>query len=377
MDDANTAEAIGLSPDRLERAYALLGDAVVQGQIPGAALLVARRGVALAPHAFGRLRPEANESDGPIQPDTIFLVASVTKPVTVAGLMLLVERGQLALDDPVCDHIPEFAANGKEGVRIRHLMTHTSGLPDMLPEDRSLRAQHASLDEFARRVCALKLDFEPGTHIQYQSMGILMLAQIAQRITGLRFPAFLRQEVFNPLGMADTFLGVDTATADPTILSRIAHVHVPDEMRDVDWGWNTPYWWGMGAPWGGMFSTVSDIWRFLQLFLDQGRSGDHQHLAPATVAEMIRDQTSAMPGISRAEARAQAYGLGWRRWPFHSAYFGDLLSPASFGHGGATGTVVWADPARELVCALFTTEPSAQSARLLGLCSNLVAAAAI
>jgi CubicO group peptidase (beta-lactamase class C family) len=126
-----------------------------------------------------------------------------------------------------------------------------------------------------------------------------------------------------------------------------------------------------------MFSTVSDIWRFLQPFLDQGRSGASQCLAPATVAAMVRDQTSSMPGISSAQARAQAYGLGWRRWPFSSAYFGDLLSPASFGHGGATGTVVWADPARELVCAIFTTEPSAQSARLLGRCSNLVAAASI
>jgi CubicO group peptidase (beta-lactamase class C family) len=373
MHYEDSPETIDLSAARLERAYALLRDAVANGEIPGAALLVARRGVALAPRAFGRLRPEADEADGPIRPDTIFLVASVTKPVTVAGLMLLVERGQLALDDPVCAHIPEFAANGKEGVRIRHLMTHTSGLPDMLPEDRSLRTQHAPLDEFARRVCALGLDFEPGTRIQYQSMGILMLAQIAQRITGLPFPRFLEQELFGPLGMVDTFLGVDVSIRIP----RIAHVHVPDEMRDVNWGWNTPYWWGMGAPWGGMFSTVSDIWRFLQLFLDQGRSGGSQCLAPATVAEMIRDQTSAMPGISHAQARAQAYGLGWRRWPFHSSYFGDLLSPASFGHGGATGTVVWADPARELACALFTTEPSAQSARLLGLCSNLVVAAAI
>ncbi|MBC7235523.1 MAG: beta-lactamase family protein [Chloroflexi bacterium] len=369
MSDTSLPESIGLSTERLERAYRLLAVAVERGELPAAALLVARHGVALPARAFGRLRLDG--ASPAARPDTIFLVASVTKPVAVAGAMLLVERGQLTLDDPVCAHIPEFAENGKEGVLVRHLMTHTSGLPDMLPENYDLRREHAPLSEFARRVCRLALEFEPGTRIQYQSMGILILAQIAERIAGMPFPEFLRQELFAPLSMSDTSLGVG-----PLNTERIAHVNVPEEMRGTDWGWNTPYWWGLGAPWGGMFSTVSDIWRFLQMFLNGGRFAGVQVLGRATAEAMVRDQTGAMPELPPAERKVQSWGLGWRRFPFGST-FGDLLSPLAFGHSGATGTVVWADPARELACALFTTEPSANSRRLLGRCSNAVAAAAL
>lgn len=368
-------ETIGLDPDRLARAYAFLDDAVAADTLPAAALLVARHGQAVAPHVCGRqyLTPDSP----PIHADTIFLVASITKPVTATAAMLLVERGKLLLNDRVVDYLPEFGAHGKQTVRIRHLLTHTSGLPDMLPDDRALRRRHAPLDEFVHRICELELDFEPGTCIQYQSMGLAILAAIVERIEGVRLPEFLRRELFAPLEMPDTGLGAAGLDA-----SRIAHVRVPQEMADADWGWNQPYWWNFGAPWGGLFTTVRDLARLLQMMLNQGALEGARVLSPAGAAEMVRNQTEAMATLSPEARYQQAWGLGWglawrRQWGSGWSYFGDLVAPETFGHSGATGAMAWADPTCDLLCVLLTTEPAVNIPGLHGRCSNLVAAAAV
>ncbi|MCB0084282.1 MAG: beta-lactamase family protein [Caldilineaceae bacterium] len=355
-----------LSASRLDRVYHHLAKAVESGHIPGAAIQVMAQGQILPPRAFGEMR-----SGQATQPNTIFLTASVTKPMTVTAAMILVEWGTLLLDDPVCRFIPEFGNRGKEAVTVRHLMTHTSGLPDMLPNNIELRQAHAPLAEFYRQMFELDLDFAPGTHLQYQSCGTAMLAVIVERLSGMSLPDFLHTELFVPLGMKDTALGVRDLPQE-----RIAHVHVGDDMRGADWGWNTPYWWNLGVPWGGMFSTVSDMARCCQMFLNGGELEGVRILSPATVAAMTRDQTSAMPLLPPEERHRQAWGLGWRQMPTLAwAYGGNLLSPGSYGHGGATGTVVWVDPVHQVVCTLFTNEPAVHSERLLGQVSNLVMAA--
>jgi CubicO group peptidase (beta-lactamase class C family) len=362
---------IGFLPERLDRVYQFLDKAVQTGRLPGAAILIARHGVRLPIRTFGR--QYLTSDSPPIQAETIFLTASITKPVTVTATMLLVERGKLLLDDPVAGIIPEFAARDKGQVTLRHLMTHTSGLPDMLPEDRQLRAQHAPLAEFVQRICDTPLLFPPGANIHYQSCGTAMLGAIVERVEGIPLRDFLRREIFDPLGMKDTALG-----AQGLETTRIAHVNVSEEMRGATWGWNTPYWHNFGAPWGGMFSTVGDIARFCQMFLNGGMLDEVHVLSSATVQAMTADQTAHMPHIPPAVRANQSWGLGWRRQPPGEwSFWGNLLSPGSFGHGGATGTVVWVDPQRQLVCALFTTQPSAMSEGLLGRCSNLVAAATI
>ena len=371
MPQASSPGSIGLSTVRLERVYRFLDDAVHTRKIPSAAILIARHGVPLAPRAFGRLKPTSDSLS--TQPDTIFLVASVTKPVTVSAAMLLVERGKLLLDDPVCSVIPEFDNHGKAAVQIRHLMTHTSGLPDMLPENQQLREQHAPLKEFIRRMCQLPLDFAPGTSIQYQSCGTAILGEIVERIEGISLPEFLRREFFQPLGMKDTALGLQQLDA-----GRVAHVNVGTAQDEKDWTWNKPYWQNFGAPWGGLFTTVGDMQRFCQMFLNGGESGGVRVFSPATISAMTADQTTSMPNILPQVKYGQVWGLGWRLQSARGwSYFGDLISPGAYGHGGATGTVVWIDPSRELICILFTTQPSASSEGLLGRCSNLVAAAAV
>ncbi|MCB0063772.1 MAG: beta-lactamase family protein, partial [Caldilineaceae bacterium] len=191
------------NPSRLERVYRHLQSAVEQGTIPGAAIGLAQHGTPLPSRAFGEMCAGMGT-----QPDTIFLTASVTKPMTVTAVMILVERGYLLLDNPVHTIIPEFGNRGKEAVTVRHLMTHTSGLPDMLPNNIALRQAHAPLAEFYRQMFDLELDFAPGTHLQYQSSGTAMLAVIVERLSGMSLPDFLHTELFLLLGMKDTALGV-------------------------------------------------------------------------------------------------------------------------------------------------------------------------
>src|SRR5713226_71553 len=191
------ATGTALQRQRMEEAAHLIEQATASGDVR-AAVLDVRLGKFSYSRAFGEARG----------PDTVFLVASISKPMTVAGVMLLADRGKLALSDPVRRFIPEFSGGDRELMKIEHLLTHTSGLPDMLPENTDLRRRHAPLTDFVAATCKTPLLFPPGTKVSYQSMGILLASEIAQRITGMPFRQFLRREVFLPLGMRDTSLGL-------------------------------------------------------------------------------------------------------------------------------------------------------------------------
>jgi CubicO group peptidase (beta-lactamase class C family) len=369
-------ESLGLSSKSLEEAYGILEKAVKEGAIMGACVQIARSHGALEPMAFGRRRLEPEGP--PVESNTIFLVASVTKPITATATMILIERGKLCLDDPVAAIIPEFRGRWKERVLIRHLLTHTSGLPDMLPENRELRARHADLDEFLRRIYRVPLLFEPGTNISYQSCGFALLGEVVKRVAGISLAEFMQRELFKPLGMDDSSLGVDWNKA-----SRISQVNIPQGSFEYgslsdDWNWNSPYWWSFGAPWGGLFSTVSDLTRFLMMFLNGGRLGGSRVLSPRTVRIMTSNQTDLMPSIKEEVRRNNPWGLGWRLKAYGSLDwgFGDLVSPSTFGHIGATGTMVWADPETNLACTIFTNQPDVDR-RIMSRFSNAIVASVL
>jgi CubicO group peptidase (beta-lactamase class C family) len=341
-----TPREAGLDPSRLDRVYEMLETWAREEKIQGGSLAVTRNGVLVEPRGFGvRKRSEGTDS---MPGDAIFLVASVTKPLTATAVMLLVERGLVCLDDSVAAILPEFAGEGRDEIRVRHLLTHTSGLPDMLPENLDLRRRHAPLDEFIKGICRCKLLFEPGTRISYQSMGTAMLGEIVARVTGRPLRSFLEEEIFFSLGMESTALGIREELRE-----RVALVEIPAEQRGTDWHWNTGYWQNLGVPWGGMFSTVEDLLVLLQMFLNGGEYGGSQLLGLQTAQAMVTDQTSRMPRLQEESRREQAWGLGWKMgWC-------DLSTEDSFGHGGATGTLVGADPRTGLACAIFTTRPGA------------------
>jgi beta-lactamase class C len=269
--------------------------------------------------------------------------------MTATGIMVLVDRGKLALRDPVRKFIPEFSGGDRDLITVQHLLTHTSGLPDMLPENEALRRKHAPLSEFVAGACKAPLLFRPGAKVSYQSMGILLAAEIAQRITRMPFREFLRREVFLPLGMRDTSLGLGGRRIADTAQCQV-------ENKD-DWGWNTPYWRDLGAPWGGVHSTAADVSRFLNAFLRPN-------------GLVLKRETAQAMITNHAEGLNETWGLGWM---LGATLFGRPFLPRAFGHYGATGTVGWADPETGVRCVLLTTKPAEQSrAGLLGPVSDLV-----
>jgi CubicO group peptidase (beta-lactamase class C family) len=363
-------EAIGIDPARLRRAYDLLQRWVDQDRVPGAGLCVGRRGRVLEPRLAGRQQPDG---DAPLRPDALFLVASITKPVTATAVMMLVERGVVSLEDPAAAFVPRFAAHGKGGVRLRHLLTHTSGLPDMVRDNEKLRAGHQPPAAFLEAVCQEPLLFPPGTRVSYQSTGIAVLAEVVHQVSGATLAEFLRKEVFDPLGMADTSLGWQPAKKD-----RIAGVRLPAAMRGTDWNWNTPYWLGFGAPWGGLITSPADFARLCALMLNGGHLGGVRLLSPLAVRAMTTNQLAAMSQVPEEERRCRPWGLGWRlNWPGEPSSFGDLLGPRAYGHWGATGTLCWLDPESETFFLLFTTQPQDPEDRFLARLSNAVCAALV
>jgi len=346
VEHVTPEDEVGLSSSGLDQAFRLLETAVESGFIPGLATAIYRSGKLVRVGAAGsRVPGEAGPSVGR---DTIFLIASLSKPIVCAGALLLLQEGAFSLDQPLCSVIPEFTGGGKEDILIRHVLTHTSGLCDQLPDSPALRRRQAPLEDFTRAVCQSMLRFPPGTGVSYQSMGILMIGTLVERITGMRLRDYLRERLFDPLGMRTTTLGMPASGMERAALSLPAPFS-PDS-NDVGDDWNTSYWRALGAPWGGIHSTVEDLGLFLMHMLGQ-REGP---LSASLRAAMTMDHVAYMPGIPPAERMANRWGLGWR---LDRSYFGDLLSSRTFGHAGATGAVYWADPFSGLACVLLTNQP--------------------
>ena len=379
MLNPHTPVAVGLDPDRWKRVLGLVEDWCTRDYLPAAGLVVGRRGRTTGVHLFGR---QGIAADSPrIRDDAIFLIASITKPVVAMAALQLIERGLMALEDRVADFLPQFGREGKYGVTIRNLLTHTSGLPDMLPDNEDLRRRNAPLADFVAGACAIKLDFAPGRGVQYQSMGFAILSEIIHQVDGRDCARYVQEEIFGPLGMRDTALGAPADWwngASPTI-ERVPEIRVPEAMRtETGWNWNSRYWRMLGAPWGGMLTTVADLARFAQMMLNGGRLEDVRILSPAAVAAATQNQLSEMRDVPADDRRCRPWGLGWRlAWPAHSANFGDFVGPRTYGHWGATGTVMWIDPDRECFLIALTTQPQDPQGKFLTRLSNAVSAALV
>lgn len=329
--------ALALRREKLDEAIRLIQSAVDSSNV-SAAVLHVRKGGEIVNKAFGAAKT----------PNAVFLLASISKPMTASAVMILSDRKELAITDPVYKFIPEFKGGKRRRVVIRHLLTHTSGLPDMLPENEELRKRHAPLKDFVAATCGTPLLYSPGTNVKYQSMGVLLAGEIVQRITRRPLSAFLHEELFRPLGMSDTSLGLGGRKISETMQCQV-DVH-------TDWDWNSTYWRNLASPWGGAHSTAADVSRFLQYFMRP----EPPVLKTATAAAMITNQNQAI---------GKPWGLGWTV----GKGFGKCVSPRTFGHGGSTGTLAWLDPEKDLSFVLLSTKPAAVSQRtLLRPVSNLI-----
>lgn len=335
---AQTTAAMSLA-SAVDAVVSLVQETVAAGTVKAAALHV-QRGDETHRHAFGTA-----------DSDSMFLLGSITKPFTALAVTILSDRGELQLSDPVMKFLPEFSEGDRAKVTIAQLLTHTSGLPDQLPDNNAMRARHAPLSEFVAATVRTPLSFAPGTRYQYQSMGILLAAEIVERLTNQPLPAFLAETVFTPLGMKRSVLGVGSFRKDnliPMQTDRAAPEAGGGDPTAKDWDWNSDYWRHLAAPWGGGHASAGDVALFLREFL--APSG--KILREAAARDMIRNHT---PGLGADR------GLGFQL----GAALGDGCSPAAFGHPGSTGTLAWADPTTGTSFVLLTSLPRNLSGALL------------
>lgn len=319
--------------DKLEPAAAVLASEVTAGRIHAAALVV-RRGDQEFVRSFGAAGSA----------DAIFLLASISKPICIAAVMTLYDQGAFRLEDPVKKFIPAFDGEGREQITMRQLLTHVSGLPDQLPENKELRMRHAALSEFVDRAIRTPLLFDPGARYEYSSMAILLACEVAQRISGTGIHEFVDKSVFRSLGMSNSALGMGRFRLDQTMRCQVEQAAPEAGAGDPsakDWDWNSSYWRSLGTPWGGVHGSAPDVAKFLAEFLDaQGKV-----VKPQTASLMISNQNRS--GITSRglgfDVGAKAGGLG--------------CSELTFGHSGSTGTLAWADPRTRTICVALTTLP--------------------
>jgi CubicO group peptidase (beta-lactamase class C family) len=326
---APTAKTGGWDKAKLDQAAGVMADWIKDGRVEGASILVTQGSRQFAKN-FGTAKGT----------EPVFLLASISKPITAAAVMSLVDAGQLSLDDTVVKFFPSFTGDGRETITIRNLLTHTGGLPDMLSNDEMLRQQHATLADYREGALKAPLRFPPGTKYSYASMGILLSSEIAQKITGKPIADIVEERVFRPLGMRHTGFGLRGRDNAMTVPSQAAPAMTDDGKKTwADWNWNSSYWRNLGSPWGGALGSAADIARFYREFMDQRGT----IMKPANELLMITNQSP--PGV-------KASGLGFDLPPGAGAA---ACGPRTFGHNGSTGTYSWADPDTGTICVVLTS----------------------
>jgi CubicO group peptidase (beta-lactamase class C family) len=317
-----------IKPERLQTAFDRLREAVEAGELPVGLLAVANR--------EGTLRCEAHGPDGPIGTDGIFWIASITKPIVATAVMQMVEQGKLLLEDPVVRYLPEFQVNGKEGVKVWHLLTHTSGMADDYWHDPNIeRSARADLEGAMQT----HLRFPPGSRFEYCNVSYRILGEILERLSGIGYQEYLRQEVLLPAGMVDT-----SFQPEPAKRTRLLPVQdFPGAAGGME------EFMSLAMPGGGLFSTAADLSAFGRVFLNGGAGEFGRVLGPAALRVMTAVHTE---GIRRHDnGEPEHWGLGWEKALPRE---GRLVSPSGYGHGGMSGTYLWVDPEYDLVVVFLT-----------------------
>lgn len=323
-------DQVGMDAARLAVIDELVDEGLQRGEMAGAVVLVAYRGRTVYLRAFGHRQSQPVEV--PMTTDTVFDLASLTKPIaTATSVMKLLADGRIQLDDPLAKHLPEFAANGKQDVTIAQLLTHQSGLT----ADNALRDYQDGPETAWQRIWALPLLAEAGSRFIYSDVGFIVLGELVHRVSGAPLNEFCREHIFAPLGMRETgYLPAET------LRQRAAAT----EQRDGRWMCGEvhdprAYLLGGVAGHAGLFSTAEDLAVYGQMLVQGGQYGGVQILPPEVVAQMTAPRRTGT-GLR---------GLGWDIRSGYSSNRGDLLSSRAVGHGGFTGTGIWIDPQLELV----------------------------
>jgi len=339
-------ESVGISEKRLERIHAFIQDYIDTNQISGAVTLVARHGKVVHFEAQGWRYKEENQ---PMGKDSIFSLASMTKPIVSSALMMLWEDGKFMLDDPISKWLPSYAhkelvdpvsgaRTPAKPVTVRNILTHTSGLsleggpnrPKTLLEEIELSAKRP-------------LAFQPGERWQYGA-STDFVAALVEKISGMTVDDYLKQKIFEPLGIRDTHYNIPRDK-----VNRVAAIYRPDKdgkivlMRKPEYREPTTYFPGTA----GLNGTAADYFRFSQMLLNGGEYEGHRLLGRMTVDMMITNQIGAgKPVYIRGAGYGFGLGFGVLTDPSKSP---DALSIGTFTWGGANGTLFWIDPVEDLI----------------------------
>lgn len=380
-------QACGLDAARLDHLSAVIHRDIEQQRYDGAVSVVARSGRVALHHAIGFAE---RKTARPARTDDVFCLFSVTKALTGAAVLACIDRGDLALTTRVAEIIPEFAAKGKQRVTLTHLLTHTggmsSGFPPVPPE------LLGDLETVVTAVCQQGLEARPGHEVSYSPMTAhAILGEIVRRVDGgsRSFGQILAQDVFTPLNMHDTTLGLRAdlvARKVPVVVRDRSEGLFPPEVLE---SFNSLITEDAEIPGGGAVSTAADIFRFAEMLRRGGELDGVRILSPAIIQLATTNHTGTQPNNLWNYAREER---GWDAFPAFlglsfflrgtgicPTYFGTMASPGTFGGVGAGTTMFWVDPERELtfVCLTAGGMEEANSMERFQRLSDLVLAAAV
>ena len=329
--------------EQLQPAYAVIEKAIAGKAFPGATLAVGYRGK-VAVHAFGKLSYDTKAAA--TRPTTMYDVASLTKVVATTTLVEKLAEGDFAvpldLDAKIERYLPEWAsgpnAEWRHRVTVRHLLTHTSGLPPFKEYWRTSRNKQDTLT----KIFAEPMEYEPGAKEVYSDLGIILMAEIIERLTGRTLDDLARSTIFSPLGTQDTMYRppkkLRPQIAPTEIDNNLRHRLVQGEVHDEN-----AFAIGGVSGHAGLFSTAPDLAAFCQMLLNGGVYAHQRILRRATIVQFTTPQQ--LSGGTRT--------LGWAV-PTEGGSSGHYFSAHSFGHTGFTGTSIWIDPDRQLFVVLLT-----------------------
>ncbi|HWS53314.1 MAG TPA: serine hydrolase domain-containing protein [Pyrinomonadaceae bacterium] len=337
-----------------------LSERIAGGDFPSAVYLVAERGRARFADALGDAVRSPQRR--PATAETIYDLASLTKPL-VTGLLaaILVERGHVELDGALADYLPEFGRADKRALTVRHLLTHTSGLPAWRP---LYLLAEGDRERVLELVAAGPLEQPPGARVVYSDLGFITLGLLLQKVSGLRLADLAGREIFAPLGLRRTFFNpaksfqTETAACESggnmyeRAMCEVGHGGAPAaDWRDGDiWGEvhdGNAYFLGGAAGHAGLFSTAAETFRLASQFL-------------AASTELLRPETCALFRTNLTEGLNEARSFAWQLASTPDSTAGPRLAPDSFGHLGFTGTSCWLDPNTERVFVLLTNRTHAR-----------------
>jgi CubicO group peptidase (beta-lactamase class C family) len=328
------AADVGMDAGRLNRLGSVLDAAVAEGVFPAATLCVVRRGRIAWQSAHGAILGGA-----PARPDTIFDLASLTKPHTALALLRLVEKGCVSLTAPVGEFLPE-ARPALARVTIRQLATHTAGLVPWAP----LYARAPGKDAMLREILSIPLASVPGERYAYSDLGYILLGEIVERVAGASLADVLRTEVLDPLGMRDTGFLPD-ASAQARIAPTANCPQRPGRILVGEVHDANAHFYGGVAGHAGLFGSATDLAILAAALLGGGVCGGRCFLGAPTLSLVRRNALSDDLG---------GQSIGWFTHPNGMLSRGDLLSDEAFGHTGFTGTLLVCDPRYGLAVALLT-----------------------